>query len=82
MKYVAKARRDFGVVSSSTGFIKKYEIEKCNLCADNFLPRTVFERFCHGCKKMNYLDFRTGYLSWIRNFRKCYQRNFNSLIQL
>lgn len=24
---------------------------RCNLCADEFHPRTVFDRYCHTCKK-------------------------------
>jgi hypothetical protein len=28
---------------------------KCNLCADEFHPRTVFDRYCHTCKEENEL---------------------------
>jgi hypothetical protein len=32
---------------------------KCNLCAHEFQPRTLFERYCHVCREENEL-FKFG----------------------
>jgi hypothetical protein len=35
--------------------IKNYKLKKCNICANEFHPRTVFDRFCRSCKEESQL---------------------------
>lgn len=35
--------------------LARKQFRRCNLCADEFQPRTVFDRYCRNCKDENEL---------------------------
>ncbi len=43
--------RMHGVRSPRSIRKRKLDPRRCNICKDEFKPRTVFDRFCHTCKE-------------------------------
>jgi hypothetical protein len=39
------------IAPSKHRHLEKKPCRRCNLCADEFEPRTVFDRYCQACKE-------------------------------